>query len=186
MKMQTHISMEKHSSPLSHKSTQCSDYLPCHSGAICSYHKADYLTPTAGCVCGFAIFSQIPTLLFVEMLPSWHRLKYVCVCVDVCIWVSVCGGAGLCVCLVGGWVFVWNGRLLKWRDGWHKQGRVVGGWCQGPTPTTRLDAVSDSWLRVCRPPLYTVPAKGQHFNQLRSLDASLTAAEPPFVPFMHT
>lgn len=101
--------------PLPQKHSVCSDYLPCHSGAICSYHKADYLTPTAGCVCGFAIFSQIPTLLFVETLPSWRRLK--CVCVDVCVWVSVCGGAGLCVCLVGEWVFVWNGRLLKWRDG---------------------------------------------------------------------
>lgn len=74
-------------------------------GAICCYHKADYLTSTAGCVCSFAIFfSQMPTLLFVEMLPSWHRQKYICVCVDVCVWVSVCGSARLRVCVlrVGG------------------------------------------------------------------------------------
>lgn len=56
-------------------------------------------------------FSQMPTLLFVEMLPSWHRQKYICVCVDVCVWVSVCGSACLRVCFVGGWVFMWNGRL---------------------------------------------------------------------------
>lgn len=96
------------------KTTRCNDYLPRHSGAICCYHKADYLTPPAGSVCGFAIFSQMPTLLFVEMLPSWHKLKYVCVCVDV--WASVCGGACVCmcvcVCLKGGWVFVWN-----WKNG---------------------------------------------------------------------
>lgn len=47
----------------------------------------------------------MPTLLFVEMLPSWHKLKYVCVCVDVCVWVSVCGGAWLCECVC---VCVWR------------------------------------------------------------------------------
>lgn len=100
--------------PLSHKNTRCNDYLPCHSGAICCFHKADYLTPTAGCVCGFAIFSQMPTLLFVEMLPSWHKLKYVCVCVDVCVWVSVCSRARLCVHVVCVW---WVGGCLCGMEG---------------------------------------------------------------------
>lgn len=59
--------------------------------------------------------------------------------------------------------------MEEWWEWWHKQGRVVGGWCQGPTPTSRLDAVSGSWLRVCRHPLYTVAPKGQRFNQLWSL-----------------
>ena len=114
MTMHRHTLGQKSSLPISLKNN---DYLPCHSGAICSFHKADYLTPTAGRVCGFAIFSQMPTLLFVEMLPSWHRLNNVCVCVDVCVWLSVCSSALLCVCvcvcvcLMGGWVFMWNGRL---------------------------------------------------------------------------
>lgn len=119
MDTHTHTRTEKHSSaipplPPPKKNTRCNDYLPRHSGAICCYHKADYLTPPAGSVCGFAIFSQMPTLLFVEMLPSWHKLKYVCVCVDV--WASVCGGACVCVCVFKGWVGVCV-ELEEWRDG---------------------------------------------------------------------
>lgn len=91
-------------------------------------------------------------------------------CLCVCVWGCLCG-------------------MEEWWEWWHKQGRVVGGWCQGLTPTIRLDAVSDSWLRVCRHPLYTVPPKGQHFNRLPSLDAPLsvfTTAEPQYAPLMHT
>lgn len=84
----------------------------------------------------FAIFSQMPTLLFVEMLPSWHKLKYVCVCVDVCVWVSVCGGACLCmcvcVCVFGGWVGVcveWKAvRMERWMTQTGQSGgRLVSG-----------------------------------------------------------
>lgn len=118
---------------------------------------------------GFAIFSQMPTRLFVEMLPGWPNLRYVCL--DVCVQVHICDSAqAVCVCVFYGWV----GVCVERRNGLHKQDRAVGGWCQGPTPTTRLDAVSDSWLRVCRHPLCTVPPKGQRFNQLQSLDAALS------------
>lgn len=58
------------------------------------------------------------------------------------------GQAGGCLC-----------EMEEWWDAWHKQGRVVGSWWQGLTPTTRLDAVTDSSLRVCRQPSLLRPAE---------------------------
>lgn len=83
-------------------------------GAICCYHKADYLTPTAGCLqlCDFFL-PNAHTAICGEMLPSWHRLKSVCV---------LCGCLRLAECLAalpgssslaGGWV----GVDVEWKAG---------------------------------------------------------------------
>lgn len=74
---------------------------------------------------GFAIFSQMPTRLFVEMLPGWPNLRYVCL--DVCIQVRVCGSAqAVCV------FFLWVGGCLCGTEEWITQtgqssGRLVSG-----------------------------------------------------------
>lgn len=99
--------------PLSHRTTQCNDYLPCHSGGHLLLPQSRLSHLYSRLLAASQFFSQMPTLLFVEMLPSWRRLKYICVCVDVCVWLSVCGGAQLCVCvcLAGGWV----GVNVEWK-----------------------------------------------------------------------
>lgn len=177
--------------PLSHKSTQCNDYLPCHSGAICCYHKADYLTPTAGCVCGFAIFSEMPTLLFVEMLPSWHRLKYVCVCVDVCVWVSVSAGAWLRVCAVCVWRVggcLCGVKAVK-MEGWMTQtgqsgGRLVSGPYSHYQPGCSIWQLTESLQAPSlhsptkRSQLQSAPLSGcLSHRSIRPLDAHLTVLD---------
>lgn len=102
---------EKHVSPLPQKySVQWLPALPLR-GPFAVTTKLIISPLQQAVFAALQFFSQMPTLLFVEMLPSWHRQKYICVCVDVCVWVSVCGSACLRVCFVGGWVFMWNGRL---------------------------------------------------------------------------
>lgn len=160
-------------------------------GAICCYHKADYLTSTAGCVCSFAIFfSQMPTLLFVEMLPSWHRQKYICVCVDVCVWVSVCGSARLRVCVFCGWV----GVYVEWKavrmEEWMTQtgqsgGRLVSG------PYSHYQAGCSIWqlTESLQAPSLHRPTKRSALQSAPlsgCFSFSLTAAKPQSAPLIHT
>lgn len=80
-----------------------------------------------------------------------HEPKYVCA--DFCIRASVCPAIGrvhVCVGVCAEW--------KPWWDAWHKQGRAVGGWCQGLTPTTRLDTLSDSWESAGNSPTGKVSA----------------------------
>lgn len=79
----------------------------------------------------------------------------------------------------------WAGVCMEWKN-WgmdDKNRAVVGGWSQSPTPTARLDAVSDSRVRVCRPRFNAAPPRGHHFNQLQCLFPPSTDAEPHFALF---
>lgn len=110
---------KKNPSSLSHKE-HCDDYLLYHLGPICSDQKADHLTSTEGLVWSFEIFHQVPTQLFVDIVPSWHWLEYVSVCVSACV----------CVC-------IWRvGVCVEWKavrmESWMTQtgqsrGRLVSG-----------------------------------------------------------
>lgn len=118
------------------------NYLPCHLLGRLLLPRRRLSHPETGHA---AVFFPMPSLLFAEQLPRHgvsREPKYVCVCArKICIWASVCPAIGaLHVCVCVGVCAEWK----HWWDAWHKQGRVVGGWCQGLTPTTRLDALSDS------------------------------------------
>lgn len=75
----------------------------------------------------------MPTLLFVEMIPSWNKLKNVCVCVDVFFFfffrLDECLRPCMvvCVCVFGGWV----GVCVEWKavrmEGWMTQTGQSGG-----------------------------------------------------------
>lgn len=113
--------------PISHKKTHCAMITCLATQGPFAVTTKPIISPYSG-FCGFAIFSQMPTLLFVEMLPGWHKLKYVCV--DVCVGVSVCGSARLCVfvCVCVWWV----GGCLCGMEEWITQtgqsgGRLVSG-----------------------------------------------------------
>lgn len=132
-------------------------------------------------------FSQMPTLLFVEMLPSWHRLKYVCVFV----WMFASGwvfvAVALCVCAFGGWV----GVYVKWKavrmEGWmtqtgHSGGRLVSG------PYSHYQAGCSIWQLTeslqapslhKRSALQSDPLSG-------CLSFSHAAAKPQHAPLIHT
>lgn len=131
--------------------------------AICCCHGADYVTPPRAAA---RSSSQMPARSYL-----WSRYlrepKYVCA--DFCIRASACPAMG-----ARAWAFCadWKHR---W-DAWHKQGRAVGGWCQGLTPTTRRDTLSDSWESAGSRPTGKVSA-----SIGRSLDA-LIFQRPPFAP----
>lgn len=80
------------------------------------------------------------------------------------------------------------GVCAEWKhrwDAWHKQGRAVGGWCQGLTPTTRLDALSDSWESAGNSPTGKVSASIGPL--LRIALNSQRQGNPPFAPHLtHT
>lgn len=71
------------------------------------------------------------------------------------------------------WVLMWIGRLQEWRNGWHKQGRVVGVWCQGPN--SHHQAVCCIWqlTESLQAPSLHRPTKRSALQSALLLDASL-------------
>lgn len=182
---------EKHFSPLPQKySVQWLPALPLR-GPFAVTTKLIISPLQQAVFAALRFFSQMPTLLFVEMLPSWHRQKYICVCVDVCVWVSVCGSACLHVCCVFcGWV----GVYVEWKavrmEEWMTQtgqsgGRLVSG------PYSHYQAGCSIWqlTESLQAPSLHRPTKRSALQSAPlsgCFSFSLTAAKPQSAPLIHT